>query len=123
MIQQIIALALIAIFIWRLIAQKKSKKIGQNEFIFWLSFRLLGTVAIIFIRQIDNLVGLLGFSSGINFLLYLTVIILFYLVFKLRLALAKMDSNLTVIVRKLALMENNLNSPQATTSQKFNDDK
>ena len=107
MIQQIIALALIAIFIWRLIAQKKSKKIGQNEFIFWLSFWLLGTVAIIFIRQIDNLVGLLGFSSGINFLLYLTVIILFYLVFKLRLALAKMDSNLTVIVRKLALMENN----------------
>lgn len=123
MIQQIIALALIAIFIWRLIAQKKSKKIGQNEFIFWLSFWILGTVAIIFIRQIDNLVGLLGFSSGINFLLYLTVIILFYLVFKLRLALAKMDSNLTVIVRKLALMENNLNSPQATTSQKFNDDK
>jgi hypothetical protein len=86
--------------------QKRKKKIGQNEFIFWLIFWLLGTVAIIFIRNIDHFVGWLGFSSGINFLLYLAIIILFYMVFKLRLTLAKMDSNLTSLVRKIALLEN-----------------
>ncbi|HZJ40980.1 MAG TPA: DUF2304 domain-containing protein [Candidatus Saccharimonadales bacterium] len=111
MLQQLIALALIAVFIWRLSEQKRKKKIGQNEFIFWLSFWLLGVVAIVLIKQIDRLVGSLGFSSGINFLLYLAIIILFYMVFKLRLTLAKMDSNLTSIVRKIALLENsNLDS-------------
>lgn len=119
MLQQIIALALIAIFIWRLSEQKKKKKIGQNEFIFWLTFWLLGVVAIILIKQLDRLVGALGFSgSGINFLLYLTVMILFYMVFKLRLALAKMDANLTSIVRKIALLENSDANHNNQESQK-----
>jgi hypothetical protein len=106
MLQQIIAITFIAIFIWRLNEQRRKKKIGNNEFIFWLVFWLLGIIAIILIRQIDRLVGMLGFSgSGINFLLYITVLILFYMVFKLRLAIAKMDANLTEIARKIALTE------------------
>lgn len=104
MLQQLIALSIIALFVWRLMVQKKKKRVNQNEFIFWLSFWLLGALAIVFIRQIDALVISLGFSgAGINFLLYLTVITLFYLVFKLRLAIAKLDSNLTEITRSIAL--------------------
>ncbi len=107
MIQQIIALALIAIFVWRLGVQKKKKEINQNEFIFWLIFWVLGALAIIFIRDIDRLVGYFGFSgSGINFLLYLAIIVLFFLIFKLRLNIAKMDKNLTEVVRKVALDKN-----------------
>ncbi len=108
MIQQIIALAIIALFVWRLISQKRNNKIKQNEFLLWLIFWLLGAIAIIFIKQLDTLLDKLGFSgSGINFLLYLTVIILFYLVFKLRLQFAKLDANLTKIVRHLALDKEN----------------
>jgi len=104
MLQQIIALAIITIFIWRLIVQKKKEKINKNEFLVWLSFWLIGALAIIFIRQIDQLVINLGFSgSGINFLLYLTIIILFYLVFKLRLSLAKTEANITKLSRQIAL--------------------
>ncbi|MFA6513745.1 MAG: DUF2304 domain-containing protein [Patescibacteria group bacterium] len=107
MLQQIIALAIITIFVWRLNEQRRKKKIGSNEFIFWLIFWALGAIAIILIRQIDRLVGMLGFSgAGINFLLYLTVMLLFYMVFKLRLSIAKMDSNLTEIARKIALTTN-----------------
>lgn len=104
MIQQIIAIVIIAIFIWRLTVQKNKNKISRNEFYLWLTFWLLGVIAIIFIKQIDNLVEWLGFSSGgINFLLYLTVMGLFYLVFKMRLTIAKLDANLTKIARKIAL--------------------
>lgn len=104
MVQQVIALSIIAIFISRLISQKRKNKLSKNEFIVWLSFWLLGALAIIFIRQIDNLVIALGFSgSGINFLLYLSVIVLFYLVFKMRLTIAKTEANITKITRHLAL--------------------
>jgi len=104
MIQQIIALILIAFFIWRLKVQKEKKQINKNEFIFWLFFWLCAVVAVIFIRQIDSFVRVLGFSgSGINFLLYLAVLLLFYFVFKMRLNIAKMDKNLTEITRKIAL--------------------
>lgn len=104
MLQQIIALVIIAFFIWRLIVQWKKERITQNEFNVWMGFWFLGAIAIVFIKEIDRLVINLGLAgSGINFLLYLTVIILFYHIFKLRLAVAKTESNLTQLARKVAL--------------------
>jgi len=104
MLQQIIAIFIIAIFVFRLIIQKKKQKIKGNEFLFWLGFWTLGMLAIIFIRQIDRLLINLGFSgSGINFLLYISIIIIFYLIFKLRLTVAKTEENITKIARQIAL--------------------
>ncbi len=102
--QQIIALLFILFFLLRLIQQKKNKDLKQNEFNLWLAFWSIGAVAILFIKQIDKLVASLGFSgAGINFLLYLSLFTLFYLVFKLRLKIAKIESQLTKIVREIAL--------------------
>lgn len=102
--QQVIALTLIIIFVWRLFRQKNKKEINQNEFTLWLIFWLIGALAIIFIKQIDKLVEQIGFSgAGINFLLYIAIIILFYLIFKLRLKIAKIDKQLTEIIRKISL--------------------
>lgn len=104
MLQQAIALIFIAIFIWRLSLQKKKQQIGNNEFILWLAFWLIGALAIIFIRFLDKILVTAGFSgSGINFLLYLAVISLFYLVFKLRLKISKLEKNLTDLVREITL--------------------
>jgi small membrane protein len=102
--QQIIALALIIIFISNLFKQKNKKEIGSNEFNLWLIFWFLGALAILFIKELDKLVQQLGFSgAGINFLLYLAIIILFYFIFKLRLKIAKMDKEITKIVKEIAL--------------------
>lgn len=102
--QQIIALVFILFFLIRLIQQKKNQDLKQNEFILWLSFWLIGALAIIFIKQLDKFVANLGFSgAGINFLLYLSLFTLFYLVFKLRLKIAKLDSQITKIVREITL--------------------
>ncbi|HBA36760.1 TPA: hypothetical protein DCZ15_02675 [Candidatus Falkowbacteria bacterium] len=104
MFQQIIALAIIFFFVLRLLSQKKKNQLSTNEFALWLTFWLLAATAIIFIRQIDRLVAWLGFSgTGINFLIYLAVLVLFYLVFRLRLTFAKMDRHLTDIARQITL--------------------
>ncbi len=105
MSQQIIALIIIIFFIIRLFWQKKKDQIVFSEFIFWLCFWLLAGAAIIFIKNIDRLLTGLGFSSsGINVLFYLAVILLFYLVFKLRIRLEKIERDLTKIIREIALM-------------------
>jgi len=104
MTQQIIALLFILLFVLRLYQQRKKKQINGNEFLFWLSFWSLGAIAIIFIKQLDSLLAQLGFSSGgINFLLYLSVLSLFYFIFKLRLKINKLEKNLTDLVREIAL--------------------
>lgn len=104
MLQQIIAIVIILFFIFRLVAQKKKNQISNNEFSLWLIFWIIAAGAIVFIKQIDRLVAWLGFSgSGINFLIYIAVLALFYFVFRLRLDLAKMDKNITEVVRQMTL--------------------
>jgi len=104
MLQQIIALVIILFFVFRLFGQKMKHKISGNEFGLWLGFWIIAAAAIIFIKDIDRLVKSFGFSgAGINFLIYLAVLALFYLIFRLRLDLAKMDKNLTELARQNAL--------------------
>jgi len=104
MFQQIIALIIIAFFLSRLFWQKQKNQIRVNEFIFWLIFWLLAAGAIIALRWIDKFVASLGFSgSGIDVLIYVSIVILFYLVFKLRLRMEKIEKDTTKIVRNIAL--------------------
>lgn len=104
MLQQVVAIIIILFFVFKLNGQKRKKEISLNEFYLWLTFWIFALVAIIFIKQIDSLVHNLGFSgSGINFLIYLAVMALFYLVFRLRLVIAKLDKNLTEVVRIVTL--------------------
>lgn len=104
--QQIIALIIILFFIFRLFRQRKKDSVSKNEMVMWLCFWILAGLAIVFIKQIDSLVHNLGFSgAGINFLIYIAVIILFYFLFRLRLKVAKLENNLASVVREVAQME------------------
>ncbi len=104
MIQQVIALIIVSFFLARLFWQKQKGQIKAGEFVFWLIFWLIAGFAIIFIKQIDNLVAGLGFSgSGIEVLIYLAVVVLFYLIFKIRIKLAKIEKDITNIVRGIAI--------------------
>ncbi|PIR13220.1 hypothetical protein COV49_02905 [Candidatus Falkowbacteria bacterium CG11_big_fil_rev_8_21_14_0_20_39_10] len=104
MLQQVLALIIIAYFLARLFWQKQKGQINANEFLFWLLFWLLATTAIIGLKWIDRLVSGLGFSgSGIDVLFYIAVVVLFYLIFKVRLRQEKQEKEITKIVRKIAL--------------------
>jgi len=104
MLQQIIALIIIALMLARLYWQKRKNYIGLNEFLFWLIFWVLAALLIIGLKFIDRLVADLGFSgSGIEVLLYLSVALLFYFIFRLRLKLEKIEKDITKIVKNIAL--------------------
>jgi len=108
MLQQIIALIVILFFISRLLIQKKRNQIGANEFVFWLVFWLLSMAVIASLKWIDKLVADLGFSgSGIEVILYVSVALLFYFIFRLRLKLEKMEKDITKIVREISLNNKN----------------
>ncbi len=104
MLQQILALIVIAFFLIRLFGQKKKKQINGSEFLLWLIFWLLALAAVILIKQIDLLVAWLGFSgAAINILVYLVVLALIYQVFRMRLIIAKMDKNISELNQALTL--------------------
>lgn len=104
MTQQILAIIVITFFLIRLVKQKRKNQINGNEFSLWLTFWLLALGAIIFIKQIDNLVAFLGFSgAAINFLVYLAILALIYQVFRMRLKIAKINKNISELNQALTL--------------------
>ncbi|MDO9399803.1 MAG: DUF2304 family protein [bacterium] len=104
MFQQILALVIIIFFLVRLFLQKRKKQITTTEFVFWLFFWLFSIGVIFSLKWLDKFVANLGFSSsGINILLYLSVVVLFYLIFRLRLKLSKIERDITKLVRHIAL--------------------
>ena len=104
LIQQIVAFLLLAIMIWRVILRWRKKEISNKEFLGWLLFWLVIGMAVLFLKYIDQWVEQLGFSaSGIEVLLYLAVAFLFYLIFRIYVRLDKMESDVTKIVREIAL--------------------
>lgn len=106
MFQQIIALLFIAFFVARLFWQRKKEQIGSGEFHFWLIFWFTAALAMVFLKQIDYLVAKVGFSGqGIEILFYLGTVLLFYLVFKLRLRQEKIERQITKIVRAASLKD------------------
>ena len=104
MFQQIIALLVIAFFLARIFRQRKNKQVSRTEFLFWLVFWFLAAMIIVFIKKIDMLVAGLGFSAaGIDVILYLSIVALFYMIFRLRIKLEKIDREITKIVREIAI--------------------
>lgn len=108
MFQQTIALLAILFFITKLLLQKKRGQIGGNEFIFWLIFWIFSMAIIASLKWIDKLVADLGFSgSGIEVILYIAVLALFYFIFRVRIKLEKIERDMTKIVREIALFNKN----------------
>jgi small membrane protein len=111
LLQQSIALLIIIVFVARLFILKKERKVSANEFIFWLIFWVIAGSGVIFVKDLDRLAAALGFSaSGIQIILYAAVAVLFYMNFRLRLKIEKMDKDMTKVVREIALKEKDIKS-------------
>jgi small membrane protein len=106
MMQQYIAIAIILFFIVRLFSQRKKSSVSQFEFNLWLLFWFFSFFVILFIKQIDKAVAYLGFSAaGIDVLFYLAIVLMFYLLFRMRIKMEKIEKDITVLVRKISLSE------------------
>lgn len=104
MVQQIIALIIILFFLSRILWQRKKGEISSSEYFFWIVFWFIAGLAIISLKWIDSFVADLGFSgSGIEVLLYLGVAMSFYFIFRLRLRQARLEKDITKVVREIAI--------------------
>ena len=100
---QIILLILIILAVLRLLYQLKNKNISFGQFLTWL---LIWLIAIIIIGQpkiTTYLAFLVGIGRGVDLVIYVSVIVIFYLMFKLLLRIEKIEKDITKIVRTEAL--------------------
>lgn len=103
----IIAFALFVIS--RIILSFKSKRISFRALLFWLGLWLAISAAFLLPQTANYLAKILGFERGADLAVYFSILLIFYLIFRIFVRLEKIETDITAIVRKIAIEDKNNN--------------
>jgi len=91
--------------IFKLIKQRKNNKITLLSFIFWFILWLVIALVFYLPETTSYLAQMVGVGRGVDLALYISIIIIFYLLFKVFVRLNKIDREITKIVREQAIKD------------------
>ena len=115
MIIKVIIIAFVAFVLWRTFIRFRKSEITIQEVVIWSVFWLLVVGVTLVPQQTDTISQYLGVERGADLLVYLSVITLFFLVFRIIVKLEKIDKDITKVVRNTALTDNNGNNDKHDT--------
>ena len=98
----LISLLIAAVVTWR---RAKEGVIRAREAILWTCVWIVAAVVILLPETTSIVANLLGVGRGVDLVLYASVVVLFFLLFKTFVSLDKLEKTLTDIVRKEALRD------------------
>lgn len=103
-----ILISLFALFaLIKIISKFKKQELQNFELMLWLLF-WLAVGAIVWIPNfLTKMANALGIGRGADLIFYASLIIIFYLIFRIYLKLEKIEKNITKIIRRNALDEIN----------------
>ncbi len=105
MLIQLVIILFVGFAVWRLVQKFKNQEISKKEFGGWLFFCLLVFGGTIWFRKTDIIAQFLGVEKGADLAVYFSVLVLFYLVFKILVKIDRIERNITKITREIALRE------------------
>jgi len=100
---QIILLFFIALLIFRTIRRLRDGVIRRGSFFGWMLIWLLGAVVVIIPETTSRIADIVGVGRGVDVVVYLGLLLLFFLIFKLYNRTLSMEQEITRLVRALAL--------------------
>ena len=100
---QILAFVFVTFAVSRAVLRAKDKKISLGELFFWLAI-WGGLIFVVFFPAITSYFAqLLGIGRGVDVIVYMSISLLFYLIFRLYVKLEETERKITKLVRELAI--------------------
>lgn len=103
---QIIFIVFLFFALSRVILRFRGGQIRINEFLFWSAVFITAIFGVFVPEEFSRFARVLGIGRGVDLIIYVSIVILFYLVFRLYVLLEGVRHEITELVRKIAL-ENN----------------
>ena len=103
MIIQFILIFFILFAVTKVALRYKDKIISLQEFILWTIFWFMVGFVVILPQTTSLVANLVGVGRGVDLVIYISILILFYIAFRILVRLDKIEKNITKIVRKIAL--------------------
>ena len=102
---QIVLLIFTLFAISRVYLRTKEKLLTPKTSIFWFLIWLAAATGIILPTTTSNLAQIFGVGRGVDVIVYLSLILLFYLVFRIYVMIEDLRHEITFIVRQVALQK------------------
>ena len=118
MLIQIILSLFLLFALSRVLMQLRQGKLTVGTFLFWVGlfvFALTGVLSPEFTQEVARL---LGIGRGTDVAMYLSIALLFYLIFRLSITIEETRREITELFRKLALNEKNITKPRRLKQRK-----
>jgi hypothetical protein len=100
---QIIAIIFAIFLLVKVIIRLKKRKFNINEFFFWSAMWIFLIILSIFPQISDKIANLFGFGRGLDFFIVSSILLIFYLIFKIFVMLEELDSKITELARSISL--------------------
>ncbi|MBN1502543.1 DUF2304 family protein [Candidatus Woesearchaeota archaeon] len=102
---QIIAIVFALFAISRVILRMRDKKLTPGEFFFW-TLIWLGLLGVVFFPSLTSrLANLIGIGRGIDLIIYGSIAILFYLLFRIYVKIEEIEQEITKVVREISIIK------------------
>ncbi len=100
---QVVVVAFAVFAISRVIFRFKDRKMSAPAFTLWMLIWIAAIVVILLPGTSFFFADILGIQRGADFVVYISIIALFYLVFRLYVKIDSVEKNVTKIVREAAI--------------------
>lgn len=100
---KIVLLLLIAVILWRVIDRYTRKQIRLSELFSWVFFWLVSAGFVLWPEASSRLAELVGVGRGVDVMLYLALLLVFYLLFKIFVKFEKIEREITLLARRDAI--------------------
>jgi len=101
-----IAGAVFALFaLSRVLLQLKRRSMTLNEGLFWMFVWISVIVFLIFPEFFGYVADILGVGRGVDALMYISIVVLFYLIYRLYAKVDTLERQITYIVREIAIRD------------------
>lgn len=102
---QIILLIGIGILAFRTVLRAKERQISSIAFVGWMFLWVVGAIIVAVPETTSKIADLVGVGRGVDVAVYLALVLIFYLLFKMYNRTLGLERDITRLVRALALKE------------------
>lgn len=111
---QIILLLIIFLLFTRTVFRLRDGTIRQGSFLGWTILWVLGGIVVLYPDVTGKVAEIVGVGRGVDVVVYVAVLVLFYLLFKTYNRTIIMEKEITKLVRKVALKDDEENNEEVS---------
>jgi hypothetical protein len=110
MLIQYLLIFLVLLMIVRVTRKWKQGLLGLRDLFFWVAFWIAAGIIVVLPEVTNFFARLFGIGRGADLVIYLSIVLIFYIIFQIMVRIEKIERNITKIVREMALGQENLSS-------------